>query len=463
MLDGTRTHHLRARYSQVSFPDQDEVGDLTLEVWIGVEDDLWRQAQTEVEAESTEGTVTSVLEFSAYGEAAAIEHPDSWWTMIRDVRLTPSEPVPAQPFTVAFAVDNHGGVQLNTTIDVVLDGETIRTLPVTDLAPGASQEIEFMLTLEAGFNNLLVGGIRIAVFEESDRRTILRSFPLLLSSYSVLPGQPVTISVILEAGDEVDISISGQIIRTFINSEMPGGTSQTFTLELFRSEPGQYQVEVNWQSGYFGTLFAVTGSPPEGYRLSVHQGAESLAGEELLFSDVLALGKPVVVNFWAGLCPPCRAEMPSLQQVYEENKEEFILLGIDVGPFTGLGTNEDGIRLLEQLGITYPTASVPDDQLVRDYRVMAMPTTLFITEDGIIQRRWAGPLNETTMEELVLELISLSDASTVGEPTPTPSATPVPTPTSYAEPTRPASPTATAYAEAVPDSPMPTATPTVTP
>ena len=72
----------------------------------------------------------------------------------------------------------------------------------------------------------------------------------------------------------------------------------------------------------------MTGSPPPGFRLSVHQGAETLGAEELLLSDVLALGKPVVLNFWAGLCPPCRTEMPSFQLVYEENKEDFILLGI---------------------------------------------------------------------------------------------------------------------------------------
>ncbi len=174
------------------------------------------------------------------------------------------------------------------------------------------------------------------------------------------------------------------------------------------------------------------------FRLSVHQDGETLGGEELLFSQVLALGMPVVLNFWAGLCPPCRAEMPAFQRIYDEYNEDFILLGIDVGPFTGLGTNEDGIRLLEELGITYPTASVPDDQLVRDYGVVSMPTTIFIAADRTILRRWVGPLNETTMEELVLELIGLSRI-----PTPTPT-TPAPTPTRTPTPAAvPAAPAAT--------------------
>ena len=67
-------------------------------------------------------------------------------------------------------VENHGGVLLNTTIEVAVNHETVRTLSATDLAPGASRAINFELTLEAGNHNLQVGGnnLVIAVFEESD-------------------------------------------------------------------------------------------------------------------------------------------------------------------------------------------------------------------------------------------------------------------------------------------------------
>ena len=261
-LGETRTHHLRSRFSEVSLPGENEEVDVTFEVWIGVEDGLWRQAQTEVGAEATDGTVTSVFEFSAFGEPVAIDHPDEWWPLLRDLRWTPSEPVPAQPFVVTFVVENHGGVPLNTTIDVAVNHETVRTLSVTDLAPGASREIEFEITMERGTHNLTVGGnnLVIEVFDEFGRPLGMRISP----RGPVLPGQPVTLSLTVPTRGaitdrEVVISINGEIVRTFLISETPLGTSQTFTLEVIRSEPGQYQVEARWQGGGGTSTFTVTG------------------------------------------------------------------------------------------------------------------------------------------------------------------------------------------------------------
>ncbi len=147
------------------------------------------------------------------------------------------------------------------------------------------------------------------------------------------------------------------------------------------------------------------------FRLSVSQRHEIFGGEELQLSDVMALGKPVVLNFWAGLCPPCRAEMPGFEQVYQQNKDDFILLGVDVGRFTGLGNRRDGERLLTKLGITYPIASVSNSRSVQDYSVRSMPTTIFIAADGTIHRRVSGAVNESTMEDLVLELVALGEGS----------------------------------------------------
>ena len=76
--------------------------------------------------------------------------------------------------------------------------------------------------------------------------------------------------------------------------------------------------------------------------IDTYQGADVLGGQEVKLSDLVAQGKPVVLNFYAALCPPCRAEMPDFQKVYDERKDEFTLVGVDIGPQQFLGSRDEG-------------------------------------------------------------------------------------------------------------------------
>lgn len=142
------------------------------------------------------------------------------------------------------------------------------------------------------------------------------------------------------------------------------------------------------------------------FSITVYQGDEVLGGEEVRFSDLLGQGKPVVLNMWAGLCPPCRIEMPDLQAVHEEYQDRVLLFGLDVGPFVRLGTREDGQALLEELKVTYPAGTTFEANVVRDYKVLGMPSTYFIKANGEIVRTWAGLLTEEKLVELVEELLA---------------------------------------------------------
>lgn len=146
------------------------------------------------------------------------------------------------------------------------------------------------------------------------------------------------------------------------------------------------------------------------FQITVYDGQEVVGGDEVSFSEVLAQGKPVVLNLWAGLCPPCRLEMPEFQEVSEQFGDEIILLGLDVGPFTNLGTSEDGKSLVQELGITYPTGTTGSAEVVGAYRLLGMPTTYFITPDGQIVRQWTGLLTESKLAELVDELVNASQS-----------------------------------------------------
>ena len=98
--------------------------------------------------------------------------------------------------------------------------------------------------------------------------------------------------------------------------------------------------------------------------------------------------------------------MPELQYFYEEYSGELILLGIDVGQFTGLGSPKDAGRLLGSLGVTYPAGYTDDASVVRDYRVRAMPTTIFISAEGKIFRTWTGSITREEVTAIVREMLA---------------------------------------------------------
>lgn len=147
---------------------------------------------------------------------------------------------------------------------------------------------------------------------------------------------------------------------------------------------------------------------PFDFPILLYRGESVLGAGEMRFSEVLALGKPVVLNMWAGLCPPCRAEMPHFQTVYGELGDRFVLIGLDIGTFVGLGDRKDAIALVDDLGITFPVGSTNRAEVVTEYGVLGMPSTFFVKPDGSIFRQWTGPLDVSGLRGLVAALIAAS-------------------------------------------------------
>jgi thiol-disulfide isomerase/thioredoxin len=157
---------------------------------------------------------------------------------------------------------------------------------------------------------------------------------------------------------------------------------------------------------------------PADFRVVLYQGQEELDGSEVQLSELLTAGKPVVLNMWAGLCPPCRLEMPDFQEVHNEFGDSIVLLGLDVGPFTSLGTREDAEALIEELGVTYPFGTTDDAGVVREYGLIGMPTTYFFTPGGEVHRQWTGLLTGEKLAELVEELLEVSELLALGREEP---------------------------------------------
>ena len=141
------------------------------------------------------------------------------------------------------------------------------------------------------------------------------------------------------------------------------------------------------------------------FAVTLFQGEDVLGAQQLNIHD-LPQGKPIVLNFWAGLCPPCRAEMPDLQEFSEEFSDRVTLLGIDLGQFTGLGSLQDAEALLEELGVTYPAGFTNDEDVIKNYRVFGLPATIFIDSEGKIFKNWGGALNLDVLRDQTNAMLS---------------------------------------------------------
>lgn len=125
-------------------------------------------------------------------------------------------------------------------------------------------------------------------------------------------------------------------------------------------------------------------------------------GEALKLSDLR--GNPVVVNFWFPSCPPCVAEMPDLEQVFQENKGNGLeMVGVQL---VGLDTAEDGQDFIDTVGVTYALGADENGDIIREYGITGFPTTVFIDENQNIVRKWTGILNKEKMDELVAEILN---------------------------------------------------------
>ncbi len=116
-------------------------------------------------------------------------------------------------------------------------------------------------------------------------------------------------------------------------------------------------------------------------------------------------GKTIFLNFWATWCPPCRAEMPDIQKVYEtystEGEDALIVLGV-AAPGYGNEKDEEGIKnFLKENGYTYPVLMDTDAELFEAYGIYSYPTTFMIDRDGNVFGYASGQLSEDTMKSII--------------------------------------------------------------
>ena len=141
--------------------------------------------------------------------------------------------------------------------------------------------------------------------------------------------------------------------------------------------------------------------------LNLYVGAEEVGGQSVAFDELIAReDRPIMLNFWAGNCPPCEAEMPALQAAWEQFGDQVLFVGVDIVPFVGLGSTGQAKDLIERLGITYPTGNTGNRTVVTDWRVSTMPTTFFLNRNGRVHDTVIGAMSSSRLSQRILSLIA---------------------------------------------------------
>lgn len=126
-------------------------------------------------------------------------------------------------------------------------------------------------------------------------------------------------------------------------------------------------------------------------------------GNEHKLSDYK--GKTVFLNFWATWCPPCKAEMPDIQKIYEtydtEGDDALVVLGVASPNIGGEGSEEEIKAFLEENGYTYPVVMDTTGEVFGAYGISSFPTTFMIDRDGNVYGYVSGMLSEDVMQSII--------------------------------------------------------------
>ncbi|MEX0788581.1 MAG: TlpA disulfide reductase family protein [Anaerolineales bacterium] len=149
------------------------------------------------------------------------------------------------------------------------------------------------------------------------------------------------------------------------------------------------------------TTHGLTPSPREGFGAPDFQ-LDLLDAGQVQLSGLR--GQVVIVNLWASWCPPCRAEMPALERVYEANRDRGLeILAVNT---TFQDSEAAAAEFAREFGLTFLIALDRTGEVSRTYQLRALPTTFFVDREGIIRRViLGGPMSETTIQTAVEELL----------------------------------------------------------
>lgn len=127
------------------------------------------------------------------------------------------------------------------------------------------------------------------------------------------------------------------------------------------------------------------------------------AGNPVSLKDMR--GKPVIVNFFASWCGPCKMEMPYFDEFYHQYGDQVTFMMVNLCAF-GNDTKENGKKMVEAGGWTFPVYFDSDGDAAMKYAIRSMPTTVFVSPDGELMGRHTGVIPRESLEKTIQAMIA---------------------------------------------------------
>jgi peroxiredoxin len=192
-------------------------------------------------------------------------------------------------------------------------------------------------------------------------------------------------------------------VRGYVRDVLLVGKRETAVMEGGTSEQERQNRRNEWQTSLSQDA-RIERFKPAGAGPAPRIGAEApdftlttVDGREIKLSSLR--GKPVMINFWATWCPPCRAEIPEIVRLYDEKAggTGFEILGV------ATQSNRETISAFAtEFGMKFPLLPDVESRITSLYHVLPIPTSFFVDADGIIREMRIGVVDRATMEKWLL-------------------------------------------------------------
>ncbi len=150
----------------------------------------------------------------------------------------------------------------------------------------------------------------------------------------------------------------------------------------------------NANASYTSKPAGLSEAPKVGSLPPNFQWADQKTGQPVTLESLR--GKPVLLNFWGTWCPPCRAEMPEMQKIYDHEKGNLTFLGVSMGP----RDEPLGVAQFVQLGnYTWDFIHDPNSDVMTRYQVTGIPSSYFIDKSGVIRAIHVGGADAQIIED----------------------------------------------------------------